>query len=220
MNPAMHRSPGYFWRWFQRLLRALGWTLLSGGWLWWRACRVSWVVARIAPPHARGAVLLVPGYRLRDDEVTPAYARRLRRALELCRGGQRLLLSGYARRRDQPSEALAGFAYLCDLGLPADVAVQLDVCARDTEENLAEAARLLPPGRSAVIISNRWHLARCAWLARRAGLAWPVCAAERRWRPDLFAWAALLRDGLSLLSYCGPQVLRIDPRKLLEKSHR
>jgi uncharacterized SAM-binding protein YcdF (DUF218 family) len=190
--------------------------LFSAGFLYLRAWRLVFEVARRAPCFADGSVLLVPGFRLQDDEVPAAYARRLRRACRLWRRDRRLLLSGVAAGPDQQSEALAGYAFLCDLGLPAHATVDLDVLARDTAENLAQAQRRVRQGERLVLISNRWHLARCAVLARQLGLPVKLCAAERRWQSDAYAWLALCREAFALLCFCGLAGARSAPRELLE----
>jgi uncharacterized SAM-binding protein YcdF (DUF218 family) len=196
--------------------RGVALCLCSAGLLYLRAWQLVFEVARRAPCFADGSVLLVPGFRLQDDEVPPAYARRLRRACRLWRRDRRLLLSGVAAGPEQQSEALAGYAFLRDLGLPAHAAVDLDVLARDTAENLAEAQGRVRQGERLVLISNRWHLARCAVLARQLGLPVKLCAAERRWQSDLHAWLAVCREAFAMLCLCGVAGARTPPRELLD----
>lgn len=211
---ATQRQP----RW-RRLLRGLALAVASGGWLWWRAlCRISIVAAR-APTVASTAAIVIPGFRLRVDEVSSVYALRLDRALLLWRLNPQavVLLSGRALDVDSQSEALAGFVQLSDRGLPVAATVLLDESAQDTEQNLCAAARLLGALSPVTVVSNRWHLARCALLARRQGLDWRICAAERRWRPGFYAWIAVAREALSLLSFLGKEAARFEPRGLLER---
>lgn len=203
-------------RWRPRLGRALGLIVASGGLYWWQCCQRVLDVARRAPTWAEGEVILVPGYRLRDDDIPAAYAVRLAAALRLWRPQRGLLLSGTAASRESQSEALAGFAHLCDLGLPPSAPVLLDSSARDTEENLRGASALLGRQSTVLVVSNRWHLCRCAMLIRRLNLPWKVCAAELRWRPDWFAWLALAREGLILLALDGAAAARLDTRTLLD----
>lgn len=216
--PALDSGAVYRRRWWRRCALALRLCLGSAGWRWWQACRIVAEVARRAPCFAEGAILVVPGYRLDEDAIPPPYASRLQRALRLWRPEGLLLLSGTAATLGDQSEALAGYAFLRDAGLPATARVVLDPHARDTDENLRMAAHWLRSATAGevVVISNRWHLARIAWLLRRHGLAWKVCAAERRWRPDGFARLALLREGLALLAYAGGEVARLQSRRLLE----
>jgi uncharacterized SAM-binding protein YcdF (DUF218 family) len=130
-----------------------------------------------------------------------------------------LLLSGGCASQVGPTEAVGGLAHLADLGLPCSARVLLEPAALDTEQNLLlSAQRLREAGIDVdgiVLVSNRWHLARCAWLAEHHGLPLRVCAAETRWQPGLFAWLALLREAGSLLACAGYDALRLDARRLL-----
>lgn len=200
----------------RRLLRG-GWLCLrSGGLLWWRALRLVLGVARTAPTYAEGACLLVPGHRLAYDEVPPDYARRLKRALRLWHPRCRLLISGTSADDVAQSEALAGYVYLRDHGLPAGALVELDGHARDTAQNLADARQRLGDGAAVVIVSNRWHLARCVWLARAAGLRGRACAAERRLLIDPYVLLALAREAFLLLCDGGEAAILSTSKQLTD----
>jgi uncharacterized SAM-binding protein YcdF (DUF218 family) len=215
-------TAGYRARRRARIARALGLTIASGGLLLLASLRVVYAGARLASSRApRGDVVLVPGYRLERGEVGPFYEARLRRAHALWRRDPRrlLLLSGGIWNGVGPSEAMGGLSHLADLGLPPAATVLLEDAALDTEQNLLlSASRLRSAGvapTAMVLVSNRWHLARCAWLAEHHGLQLRVCAAEMRWQPGPLDWLALLREAASLLSYAGYDALRIDARRLL-----
>lgn len=199
-----------------RLLRGVWLCLRSGGGLWVRALRLVMAVARTAPTYAEGACVLVPGHRLAYDEVPPAYARRLKRALRLWHPRCRLLLSGTSADDVAQSEALAGYVYLRDHGLPPGALVELDGLARDTAQNLADARQRLGEGAAVVIVSNRWHLARCVWLARAAGLRGRACAAERRLRLDPYVLLALAREAFLLLCDAGEAAILPTPKQLTD----
>lgn len=223
MNAATAALPDantYRWRRRKRILRALLLAFGSGGVLWWRTARVVLDVARRAPAVVppTGAVL-VPGYRLMVDELQPPYALRLRRALQLWQRQPRtpLAISGASFAPDALSEAQAGMLFLRDQGLPAAAALVLDHDARDTEENLLRAAALLGrPADGITVVTNRWHLARCAWLAARIGLHVRLAAAESHWRDSTFARLAVAREALSLLSFAGSAAAGLDPDRLLD----
>lgn len=192
--------------------------LVSFGWAYLRAWQLALLVARQARCFAEGELLLVPGHRLRADDLPPAYQRRLRRACRLWRSDRRLLISGAAAAAEEQSEALAGYAFLRDLGLPVAAAVELDQTARDTRDNLVEARRRLRTDETLVVISNRWHLARCALLARQIGIEAKLCAAERYWQNDSASRLALCREAFALLCFCGLDAVRTPARSLLENA--
>ncbi|MBD8526863.1 YdcF family protein [Pseudomarimonas arenosa] len=208
-------APAYRRLWWRRLGRALGWSLLSGGWLWWRSLRLVLDVARRAPSYVEASHWLIPGFRLDRDEVPRVLALRLWRCLRLWRPDQAWCLSGRAIDPHTRSEALAGSVFLRDHGLPASARIVLEQQARDSSENLQR----LPAGWQSTgpmgLVSNRWHLARCAWLAAELGVAVKICAAERRWRPGLADWLMAGREALALLSWAGPAVHRLRAHDLL-----
>jgi uncharacterized SAM-binding protein YcdF (DUF218 family) len=198
----------------RRALRAAGLVLGSAGVLWWIAAHRIRRAARNAGCAAHPMRwILVPGHRLSGASVGAQYARRLERALALWQAGpgRGLLLSGQAEDPDSPSEAIAGLVWLLDLGLPPQAEVSLDETARDTVENLRHAVTRLGAEAAVVIVSNRYHLARCYWIARQLGLSWRVCAAESHWRGGLYEQAAVAREALSLLGLGGWRAALRDP---------
>jgi uncharacterized SAM-binding protein YcdF (DUF218 family) len=198
----------------RRMLRAAVLVLGSGGVLWWLTARRIRALARSAGCVARDAqAIVIPGHRLAGGDVGPEYALRLCRAIALWRERpeRALLLSGRAEDLHSPSEALAGMIWLLDLGLPVGVHVVLDEMARDTVENLRNARLALGPGQRAAIVSNRYHLARCGWIAHRLGLDWPLCAAESRWHGGAYDQAAVAREALVLLGLAGWRSALRDP---------
>jgi vancomycin permeability regulator SanA len=85
----------------------------------------------------------------------------------------------------EPSEAELARRELLARGVDRDVPLQLEARSRDTLQNLRNARDLL--GATAalprvVLLSSRYHLARCALLARQLGFDWELCAAEPRLR--------------------------------------
>ncbi|ROU08381.1 YdcF family protein [Lysobacter enzymogenes] len=145
-------------------------------------------VARNAPcrPERGECVLLFgkhgPGGRLDRD-----FEARLDRAVSLWRERPPrsvVLLGGGAA--DETSEAELARLGLLARGLANDAPLRLENQSRDTLQNLRNARELLGEGmRSRVtLLSSRYHLARCAWFARRLGYDFELCAAEPRLRLD------------------------------------
>lgn len=124
--------------------------------------------------------LLVFGKRLIDGEPDHDYRRRLQRAhaLASARPVQALVLLGGGP--PGASEAEVGLQSLRRLGLPAELPVQLEDRSLDTLQNLRNARALLGADHRGplLLVSNRYHLARCAQLAGQLGLDYRLCAAE------------------------------------------
>jgi uncharacterized SAM-binding protein YcdF (DUF218 family) len=116
-------------------------------------------------------VAIVLGAAVRPDgTASPTLRLRTDHAVALYRAGRvdRLLLTGGAGAHGPPeSHVAAGIGRAA--GLP-DAALLTEAVSTNTVENLAEAARLLPPGATLVIVSNRWHLPRARTAARLMGL--------------------------------------------------
>jgi uncharacterized SAM-binding protein YcdF (DUF218 family) len=85
----------------------------------------------------------------------------------------------------EPSEAELARRELIARGVGDAAALHLEGNSRDTLQNLRNARELLR-GTAALprvtLLSSRYHLARCALLARQLGFDWELCAAEARLR--------------------------------------
>jgi len=165
----------------------------SAGLVWvaylWHAVRV----ARRAGTQARGA-LLVFGKHCIDGQPDADFQARLLRAHALAAGGRvtRVLLLGGG---DEPTEAAVAARELRAWDWPESVPLVLEDQSRDTLENLRHAHGLLgDAGEPVWLLSNRYHLARCALLAECVGLQYALCAAEEVWRftPKVLLEAALM----------------------------
>ena len=202
-----------------RPLLGLWLTARSGGVLLWRAARVVVAVARQAPSTSSGARwLLVPGFRLRQDDLGRQFAVRIERAYALWQEdhSRGFVLSGGAVRANALCEADAALEHLIDLGLPHGAEVRMERASRTTAENLEHSRDLLDGGASVVVVSNRYHLARIGWLARQRGLDWQLCAAEPRWSWRPLTALAVLREAAVLVAIAGADAGRLEPARLLQ----
>ncbi|WP_119716965.1 YdcF family protein [Cognatilysobacter tabacisoli] len=161
---------------------------LSGGLLYLAYLVHVWAIARRAPcvPARDGCVLVfgkhAPGGRLDAD-----FAVRLDRAAALWRerSPSALVLLG-GGPPGAPSEAELARRGLIERGLAADAPLRLEAASRDTLQNLRNARALLGDDarRPVVLLSSRYHLARCALFARQLGFDPALCAAEPALRLD------------------------------------
>lgn len=165
--------------------------------------RATYVAARASHQAPDADTALVLGLALRDGAVREDYALRLDRAhtlLQRKHARQLLLLGGRGEASAGISEAAAGRAYLLDKGVSAQQ-LRLEDRSRNTLENLRYARTLLGGRERVVLISNRYHLARCGSLATALGIDHVVCAAEREWQWRPAALWALLKESLHLHWY-------------------
>ena len=145
--------------------------------------------ARRAPcaPDA-GSHLLLFGKHAPQGRVDGDFAARLDRAATLGREQPQrpfVLLGGGAQ--GELTEAEIARRELVARGLSPDTPLQLESGSRDTLQNLRNARQMLGDavrGR-VTLLSNRYHLARCAMFARQLGFDVELCAAETSltWRP-------------------------------------
>ncbi len=163
--------------------------MLSGGLVYvYYAIRV-WNLARRAPawpdldPQRRARLLLF-GKRCEDGEPDRDFQQRIQRALALAgRHPQlELLLLGGG---PHPTEAEVAERELRAAGLSEAARITLEDQSRDTLENLRHARSLLREGEGDVLLlSSRYHLARCSLFAQWLGIEHRVCAAEEQWAPS------------------------------------
>jgi uncharacterized SAM-binding protein YcdF (DUF218 family) len=145
-----------------------------------------WRVARNAPcaPGAGECVLLF-GKNAPRGRIDRDFAARLDRTVSLWRQAPPrglVLLGGGAR--GERSEAEVARDGLYARGFARDIPLQLELQSRDTLQNLRNARELLGARMrtKVTLLSNRYHLARCALFARQLGFDWELCAAEARLR--------------------------------------
>ena len=154
-----------------------------------------WRVARRAPCRPEGGeCVLLFGKHAPQGRIDRDFAARLDRAVSLWRERRPasvVLLGGGAE--GEPSEAEVARNALLARGV-GDVSLQLEAQSRDTLQNLRNARELLRGATRRVIasgaerdalprvtlLSNRYHLARCALFARQLGFDCELCAAEPR----------------------------------------
>jgi uncharacterized SAM-binding protein YcdF (DUF218 family) len=146
-------------------------------------------VARSAPCRPeRGECVLLFGKHAPHGRIDRDFDARLQRAVSLWhaqRPGTVLLLGGGGA--NEPSEAEIARRELLARGIDAGAALQLEAQSRDTLQNLRNARDLLRDGTTGLrvtLLSNRYHLARCALFARQLGFDSELCAAE-----SAFSWS-------------------------------
>jgi uncharacterized SAM-binding protein YcdF (DUF218 family) len=128
--------------------------------------------------------LLLFGKRCEDGEPDADFQRRIQRALALAgRHPQlELLLLGGG---PHPTEAEVAARELRAAGLKESARITLEDQSRDTLENLRHARSLLQQGEGEVLLlSSRYHLARCSLVAHWLGIEHRLCAAEEHWSPS------------------------------------
>ena len=143
-------------------------------------------VARKAPcVPERGDCVLLFGKHAPQGRIDADFAARLERAATIWRARPPrdvILLGGGAPH--ELSEAEVAQRALLSRGLSQGPMLRLEGKSRDTLQNLRNARSLLgiAPGQPrprVTLLSNRYHLARCALFARQLGYDWELCAAEQ-----------------------------------------
>lgn len=142
----------------------------------------------------RGERVLLFGKHAPHGRIDGDFAARLDRAAHLCRERAPkhvVLLGGGAQ--GEPTEAEIARDALIARGLSPDAPLQLESASRDTLQNLRNARQMLGDAvRDRVtLLSNRYHLARCALFARQLGFDVELCAAEPRLSMGPRTWLRL-----------------------------
>jgi len=146
-------------------------------WIHAAARRHLWRCAAEVPPRE---VAIIPGcLPLPDGSPSPMLADRLATSLDLYRRGLvgRLLVSGNSRH-PRGDEAAAMRGWLLERDVPPS-ALTVDGDALYTRDTMIRAAEVYGV-RAAVICTQRFHLSRAVYLARRAGLDAVGLEADRR----------------------------------------
>jgi uncharacterized SAM-binding protein YcdF (DUF218 family) len=143
-------------------------------------------VARSAPSStSHGGCRVVLGERLRGGIPSDKFEGRLARALALGGPGRILIAGGPPGA--VLSEARVGRDWLIAHGAtPEDV--EVEESSQNTLENLTQVRRIFGSdgGDGIVIISSRYHLARCQAIATGLGLTHKICASEDNLGFDLY----------------------------------
>jgi uncharacterized SAM-binding protein YcdF (DUF218 family) len=172
--------------------------------LFWLLARVHGVARNTPCQPEAGDCLLVLGVRLHRGDVTPEFACRLDRAVELLRANSaaKTILLGGKTDPDGCSEAQAGHAYIVAHGIESR-RITLEDGSRHTLENLSAARVLLAIKNveTPLLITSRYHLARSSAIAHGLGLRPQLCAAEPELRLDALTLLRLLRESHHLHWY-------------------
>ncbi|HPF72356.1 MAG: YdcF family protein [Lysobacteraceae bacterium] len=157
--------------------------LLSGGLLYlfylWRVWRVA-VAAPVDIEPGAPTWLLLFGKRCEDGCPDADFRMRIDRAAVLAddHPDWRLVLLGGG---PAPTEAEVASRELVQRGIPRECLL-LEDQSRDTLQNLRHARDLLAgDGIDLILLSNRYHLARCLFFAECLGLSGRPCGAESVW---------------------------------------
>lgn len=143
---------------------------------------------------------LVFGKRLTGNKPDREYRCRLDRLL--ASPWQCAVLMGGITAQANISEAQAGYQYLLQNGLK-NKNIHLEQSSRNTLENLKNTRQFLQ-NQAILIISNRYHLARCSILASSLDMPHRLCAAEDRFHADLCNLCKCLMEAFYLhWFFCG-----------------
>lgn len=197
--------------------------LMTGGIsLAWQ-CRKVYRIARQSPVSVPASeYYLVLGKRLQNGRVTSDYARRLTRAAYLLKQFPqgRILILGGVTGTDGISEAQAGKDFLQVAGI-SESSILTEDASHHTLENLRQARALLRPASNlpSVLITSRFHLARCHVLASGLGIPHRLCAAEDELPTDLSTLMRLLSEAYYLHWYAVGKALStwMRSRRMLDK---
>lgn len=153
-----------------------------------------WFYPQFTALSCRADTVLVMGAAQYNGIPSPAFKRRLDKALELYRAGcaSQIVVTGGSMRGDVYSEGEAGKRYLAAQGVPLS-ALSSETKSKTSYENLVNS-RDLVPSRQLTIVTDDMHAYRTRFLAQylgyRAELA-PVYAPSQRWTYSLQEWMKL-----------------------------
>lgn len=190
------------WDTLHSFLATLGACLLSGGLIYglYLARILTTAVASHETPTS-GACLLVFGKRLVAGAPDADFLVRIQSASRLLSADPKahaILLGGGP---PGATEADVARAELLKLNPNLSGRLRLEARSENTLENMRNAREILRElGGSArvVLVSNRYHLARCGQFARQLGFEFELHPAEARFRCNAHNLLALLREAFCL----------------------
>lgn len=157
--------------------------------------------AAAAPSAPRGDAIVVLGAAHYQGRPSPVFSGRLDHAADLYLAGVSpiVVVTGGRQPGDVVSEANVADAYLQRRGVPA-AALRLEVDGRTSYESLAASARFLRAEgiEDVVLVSDGWHLARSAAIARDVGLDPTVSATPVSPYSTVGALQQMLRETFAL----------------------
>ncbi|MFN3644657.1 MAG: YdcF family protein [Gemmobacter sp.] len=154
------------------------------------------------PPASGKPVALLLGAALhRDGSPSAAMLRRTAHAAMLWHAGSvgRIVATGGAVRHPVP-EAAVMHRLLREAGVP-DRAIVLETASRNTAQNIALSAPLLPPGAAVVIVTDRFHAPRARLIARAHGLPATTASPGRSTGSRLRLALDWLREGAAIVKW-------------------
>lgn len=168
------------------------WILITlGGVLFWYAYRVH-SVAKNSNPSFKSPIWIVFGKQLKNNQPDDEYRQRLDRTFEML--GQQppkhLVLQGGVTSGNSISESEVGRAYLASKMAESNnrfgscYNVILEDRSRNTLENLKNSRDYLANNQLPLqvgLITNRYHLLRCAVMAESLGFKTQYIPAEKSW---------------------------------------
>jgi len=124
---------------------------------------------KLAQLNCRADTALVMGAAQYNGLPSPAFKRRLDKALELLKSGcvSKVVLTGGKLRGDNYSEGFSGAKYLNQLGID-NANISYEERSNTSYENLAYA-RALVPKKEITLVTDDYHSYRSSFLARGLG---------------------------------------------------
>ncbi len=147
-----------------------------------------WLYPQLTPLSCRADTALVMGAAQYNGVPSPAFKRRLDKALELYRAGcaSQIVVTGGSMRGDVYTEGEAGKRYLAAQGIPLAV-LYSETKSTTSYENLVNSRELIS-GRQLTIVTDDMHAYRTRFLAQYLGYSAelaPVYAPFERWTYSL-----------------------------------
>ncbi|WP_447724939.1 YdcF family protein [Sphingomonas koreensis] len=160
------------------ILRGLSWrralVLLGAALLAWLAILTAQIISA-GRSHATGSAdaAIVLGAAVHGDQPSPVFRERIRHGVHLYRTGRvrRLIFTGGYDEKTRLAESTAAHAYAIQRGMPPS-AILIETHSRTTQQNTAEAAKLLRENklRTALVVSDPLHLKRALTMAHDQGI--------------------------------------------------